>query len=186
MAEWNKIYAYPHLRYSGFAEAIGYIAGQFGDSIPVVRGDGGPYWEDGIVSTARSAALERETEQRALAAEKFSTLSSLVNPRLQPEHEALKRLWNEHGALRRAHLGRSPQRDRIPEARRASGSWSIKEDFAAQAKKDVDDVLWRGLAALGGLHLRSRKARCWFSIRSVGSVPAWWKLTWTKGSNSWT
>ena len=74
--EWNKIYAYPHLKYSGFAEAIGYIAGQFGDSLPVVRGDGGPYWEDGIASTARSAALERETEQRALAAEKFSTLSS--------------------------------------------------------------------------------------------------------------
>ena len=57
--EWNKIYAYPQLKYSGFAEAIGYIAGQFGDSLPVVRGDGGPYWEDGIASTARSAALER-------------------------------------------------------------------------------------------------------------------------------
>ena len=67
--EWNKIYAYPRLKYSGFAEAIGYIAGQFGDSIPVVRGDGGPYWEDGIASTARSAALERTTEQRALGAE---------------------------------------------------------------------------------------------------------------------
>ena len=92
--EWNKVYAYPRLRYSGFAEAMAYIVRQFGDAIPVERGDGGPYWEDGIISTARSAALGRETEQRALAAEKFSTLSSLVNPRLQPEDEALKRLWN--------------------------------------------------------------------------------------------
>ena len=88
--EWNKTYAYPHLKYSGFAEAIAYIGGQFGDSIPVVRGDGGPYWEDGIASTARSAALERETEQRALGAEKFSTLSSLVNPRLHPDAKAIK------------------------------------------------------------------------------------------------
>ena len=95
VAEWNKMYAYPRLQYSGFAEAMGYIAGQFGDSIPVVRGDGGPYWEDGIASTARSAALERENEQRALAAEKFSTLSSLVNPRLRPDAEAIKELWND-------------------------------------------------------------------------------------------
>ena len=29
--EWNRIYAYPRLRYSGFSEAIGYIARQFGD-----------------------------------------------------------------------------------------------------------------------------------------------------------
>ena len=92
VAEWNKVYAYPRLKYSGFAEAMGYIAGQFGDSIPVIRGDGGPYWEDGIASTARSAALERENEQRALAAEKFSTLSSLVNPRLRPDAEAIKDL----------------------------------------------------------------------------------------------
>ena len=79
--DWNKIYAYPHLQYSGFAEALGHIARQFGNAIPVVRGDGGPYWEDGIVSTARSAAIEREAEQRALAAEKFSTLSSLHQSR---------------------------------------------------------------------------------------------------------
>ena len=30
----------------------------------------------------------------ATAAEKFSTLSALVNPRLVPEDGALKRLWN--------------------------------------------------------------------------------------------
>ncbi len=92
--EWNNTYAYPRMKYSGFAEAMSYIAGQFGDSIPVLRGDGGPYWEDGIASTARSAAVERETEQRALAAEKFSTLSSLVNPRLRPDAKAFKHLWN--------------------------------------------------------------------------------------------
>ena len=49
------------LKYSGFAEAMAYLAGQFGDSIPVIRGDGGPYWEDGIASTARSAALSAKT-----------------------------------------------------------------------------------------------------------------------------
>ena len=145
--EWNKIYAYPHLKYSGFAEAIGYIAGQFGDSLPVVRGDGGPYWEDGIASTARSAALERETEQRALAAEKFSTLSSLVNPRLRPEADVLKQLWNDM-VLYDEHTWGDNRSVSNPQCQEAVQQLAIKEGFASEAKKHVDDLLWRSLAAL--------------------------------------
>ena len=39
--------------------------------------------------------------------------------------------------------------------------------------------LWRTTSTI-------RKGRCWFSIPSVGSAPAWWKWTWTKGWNSLT
>ena len=145
--EWNKIYAYPHLKYSGFAEAIGYIAGQFGDSIPVVRGDGGPYWEDGIASTARSAALERENEQRALGAEKFSTLSSLVNPRLRPDAEAIKQLWNDM-VLYDEHTWGDNRSVSNPQSQESLRQLAIKEDFASEAKKRVDDLLWRSMAAL--------------------------------------
>ena len=145
--EWNEIYAYPRLTYSGFSEAIGYITRQLGDSIPAVRGDGGPYWEDGIISATRSAVLERETEQRALAAEKFSTLSSLVNPHLQPEDEALKRLWNNM-VLYDEHTWGADRSVSNPKSQETVEQWAIKEGFAAQAKKDVDYVLRRGLAAL--------------------------------------
>ena len=145
--EWNKIYAYPHLSYSGFSGALRYIASQLGDSIPVVRGDGGPYWEDGIISTARSTALERDTEQRALAAEKFSTLSGLVNPRLQPEDEALQRLWHNM-VLYDEHTWGASVSESNPASQQTIGQWSVKEGFAAQARKDVDYVLRRGLAAL--------------------------------------
>jgi hypothetical protein len=145
--EWNKIYAYPRLRYSGFAEAIGYIAQQMGDALPVVRGDGGPYWEDGIISTARSAALERETEHRALAAEKFSTFSSLVNPHRQPEGEALNRLWHNM-VLYDEHTWGAYCSVSNPQSQETVEQWATKEGFASQAKKDVDYVLRRGLAAL--------------------------------------
>ena len=131
--EWNKVYAYPRLKYSGFAEAMGYIAGQFGDSIPVVRGDGGPYWEDGIVSTARSAALERETEQRALAAEKFSTLSSLVNPRLRPEAEAIKELWNNM-VLYDEHTWGDDRSVPNPESQETLEQLAMKENFATEPR----------------------------------------------------
>jgi hypothetical protein len=145
--DWNKIYAYPHLEYSGFAEALDRIARPFGQAIPVVRGDGGPYWEDGIASTARSAAIEREAEQRALAAEKFSTLSSLVNPFLRPEAEALRRLWNSM-VLYDEHTWGADRSVSNPESEEAVNQLAVKEGFACEAKRQVDYVLQRGLAAL--------------------------------------
>jgi alpha-mannosidase len=145
--EWNKVYAFPHLKYSGFAEAVSYIAGQFGDSIPVIKGDGGPYWEDGIASTARSAALERENEQRALGAEKFSTLSSIVNPRLRPDSEAIKDLWNDM-VLYDEHTWGDHRSTSSPESQESLRQQALKENFASDAKNRVDNLLWRSTAAL--------------------------------------
>ncbi len=145
--EWNKVYAYPRLKYSGFADALSYIAGQFGNSIPVIRGDGGPYWEDGIASTARSAALERENEQRALGAEKFSTLSSVVNPRLRPDAEAIKQLWNDM-VLYDEHTWGDHRSTTSPESQESLRQLALKEDFASDAKNRVDNLLWRSMAAL--------------------------------------
>ena len=81
VADWNRRYAYPKMQFSGFAEAMQHIAGQLGDSIPTVRGDGGPFWEFGNASDARYVAMERANEQRALSAEKISTISTLTKPR---------------------------------------------------------------------------------------------------------
>jgi hypothetical protein len=145
--EWNKIYDYPHLKYSGFSQAMEYIAGQFGDSIPVIRGDGGPYWEDGIASTARSAAVERETEQRAMTAEKFSTISSLVNPRLHPDSSAINQLWNNM-VLYDEHTWGDYRAEADPHSQEAEEQLAIKENFAYQAKNRVDDLMRRSLAAL--------------------------------------
>ena len=147
VAEWNKAYAYPRLKYSGFADAIGYIAGQFGNSIPVIRGDGGPYWEDGIATTARSAALERENEQRALGAEKLSTLSSVVNPRLRPDAEAIKELWNDM-VLYDEHTWGDHRSTTSPESQESLRQLALKENFASDARNRVDNLLWRSMAAL--------------------------------------
>src|ERR1019366_6410868 len=141
------VYAYPRLQYSGFGEAMGYIAQQFGDAVPVVRGDGGPYWEDGIISTTRSAVIDREAEQRALAAEKFSTISSLVNSRLRPETEALKRMWNDM-VLYDEHTWGDSRSVSDPESQETLNQLAVKEAFATDARRDVNLVLRRGLAGL--------------------------------------
>jgi hypothetical protein len=145
--EWNKIYAYPHMKYSGFAEAIRYVADQFGDSVPIERGDGGPYWEDGIASTARSAALERATEQRALTAEKFSTVSSLVNLRLRPDAGAFKQVWNDM-VIYDEHTWGDNRSVSNPHCQEAMQQLAMKEAFASDANMHVDRLLRRSLAAL--------------------------------------
>ncbi|MEO6965989.1 MAG: polysaccharide lyase family protein [Acidobacteriaceae bacterium] len=93
--QWNSVYAYPHMQYSGFHAALQNIAKQFGDTIPTISGDGGPYWEDGIGSDAYYAAMERENESRGPSAEKLSTLTSLVNPKLAADKADLNRMWTD-------------------------------------------------------------------------------------------
>lgn len=92
-SQWNSLHAFPRLEYSGFRDALQNIAQQFGNTVPTVRGDGGPYWEDGIGSDAFYAAMERENESRAPSAEKLATISALVNPRLAVDQDALHRMW---------------------------------------------------------------------------------------------
>jgi len=99
---WSNVFAYPQLQFSGFAEALEKIAASAGNNIPVIRGDGGPYWEDGIASDAYYAALERDNERRALTAEKLATIASLVDRRWKPSRTAIDSMWdnillmNEH------------------------------------------------------------------------------------------
>lgn len=93
--EWNALYAYPQLRFSGVAEAMGYIANQMGDSIPVLRGDGGPYWDKFMAGEPFFTALARQNEHRVLSAEKLSTVSSLVNSRIWPDRDAMQELWKD-------------------------------------------------------------------------------------------
>jgi hypothetical protein len=100
--QWAGVFAYPELKFSGFGEALESIAGSAKDKIPVIRGDGGPYWEDGIASDAYYAALERENERRGVSAEKLATIASLVDSRSRPSRAALDSMWdnillmNEH------------------------------------------------------------------------------------------
>jgi alpha-mannosidase len=133
--DWNKVYAYPKLKFSGVAEAMEYIGGQIGDSIPVIRGDGVGYW-DGSEDT-----LIREDEQRVLTTEKVSTIMALVNPRLRPDGPAMDQLWNrllrleEHtssggrsGTLRAAHT---------------------KAQMTLESQRLMEHVLARAMSALG-------------------------------------
>ena len=145
--DWNKVYAYPQLAYSDFASALHEIAGQLGDSMPVIKGDGGPYWEDGIYSDTQNAILARAAEQRAPSAEKLSTLGSLVHPYVQVESAALDRLWRNL-LLFDEHTWGAWQSISSPESEETVRQQTVKDAFATQAEQDLNYIMERGMAAI--------------------------------------
>ncbi len=145
--EWNRNYAYPKLQYSGLSEAMTRIAAQMGESIPIVRGDGGPYWEDGMIADARLTAIARESEQRILSAEKFSTISSLVNPVVRPDRRPLEQAWKSL-LLTDEHSWQADRSVTDPESEQSIRQGAVKDARGEEAKQQIDFSLGRSLAAI--------------------------------------
>jgi len=147
--DWNKLYAYPKMQFSGFTEALDHITRQFGDSIPVIKGDGGPYWEFGNASDAAYVAIERAAEQRAPSAEMFSTISTLVNPVIKADRARLDQLWRDM-VLVDEHTWTYAGSVSDPDADESKSQIAFKENFAHEAKMNIDYILRRQLATIAG------------------------------------
>lgn len=146
-ADWNREFAYPRLRYSGFASALANIAGQFGGDIPTVSGDGGPYWEDGIASNARIAAIERRNESRAPSVDKLATLASLMNPRLAADKVDLGRMWTDM-VLMDEHTWNSHDSVSDPTSEETRRQSTVKAFYALNARQIADFVTRNSMANL--------------------------------------
>ncbi len=145
--KWNSVYAYPHLQYSGFHEALENIARQFGNDIPTIRGDGGPYWEDGNASDAYYAAIERANESRGPSAEKLSTLTSLVNPKLAPDKVDLDRMWTNM-VLMDEHTWASYNSISAPTSIEAVRQLAVKDLYATNAQELGRFVMRNSMASV--------------------------------------
>ncbi|MHB8336273.1 MAG: polysaccharide lyase family protein [Ignavibacteriaceae bacterium] len=145
--DWNSEYAYPKLKYSGFAEAMKYIAKQFGNDIPIIKGDGGPYWEDGIASDAKYASIERETERRALSAEKLSTISSLLNPHIKIDKKLDNDLW-QNILLYNEHNWGSSDEGKDPHSLESIKQLKTKHLFVKRAEEDCTNIIRSSMASI--------------------------------------
>jgi hypothetical protein len=145
--EWNQIYEYPRIQYSGFPEAMARIVNQMGNSISVLRGDGGPYWEDGMVANARLTALARESQQRILSAEKFSSISTFVNPVVRPDREIIDQAW-KNLLLVDEHSWQADRSVTDPDSEQSIRQGALKNSRGDDAKRQIDFTLGRGLAAI--------------------------------------
>ncbi len=81
IARWNAQWAYPQIVVSTVDEFFRYVEKEFGNCLPVFRGDFGVYWEDGAGSTAHETALVRWAKRRLETAEAWLALVSVHHPR---------------------------------------------------------------------------------------------------------
>jgi hypothetical protein len=148
--EWNKLYAYPKIHVSGVGEAMNYIARQMGDAVPVLSGDGVPYWEDGAASDALHTAIARENEFRALSAEKLSSIVTAADPHIQLEQAALDALWRNL-LLADEHTWEADRGITDPQSLESVKQLDVKDARSTDARRLINHVVQRNMSALADL-----------------------------------
>ena len=145
--EWNRQYAWPHLAFSTFHDAMAAIEKPFNGEFQTYRGDFGPYWEDGFGSDSFYTAVHRQNQQRILSAEKLGSLPAVLNPELRPERGLLRSAWkntllfDEHTWT---YVGATTQ----PEHEQTEKELQLKESRAGEAKNEIDESIHRSWAQL--------------------------------------
>ncbi|MGH9469807.1 MAG: hypothetical protein ACRD1N_05625, partial [Terriglobia bacterium] len=145
--KWNEAYAFPHFVIATFPDYFRYIDSHFGKELPTVSGDGGPYWEDGIGTDARYAAIDRIDQQRALSAEKLSTLGSYVQKNVAGERAQIRAMWRNL-ILYAEHTFTSwggYSRPRSEETRRQQFT---KDQFVVNARQEINSIVDQSMSQL--------------------------------------
>ncbi|MGB7265337.1 MAG: glycoside hydrolase family 38 C-terminal domain-containing protein, partial [Terracidiphilus sp.] len=120
------------------------------------KGDMGPYWEDGIASDAYYAAEDRQNQSDALSSEIASTVAHLIDPDVHPPKAELNDAWNnillfaEHTWGAGGSIGR-------PDSEESVKQLAVKDNFATQARFDLDDITNRSMSQLAReIHVPAR------------------------------
>ncbi len=145
--EWNDAFAYPHLEYATFADFFGYVDKHYGANLPVYKGDGGPYWEDGVGADAFYTAEDRENQSRALSAEILSYATHSVDPDLHAPAETMTGIWRNI-VLFSEHTWLSWNSVSQPDHDEAVKQLEVKDNLAASARLEIRDVIDRSMSQL--------------------------------------
>lgn len=143
-------YAWPKLEFSTVHSAMQQVEQEWKGEIPVVRGDFGPYWEDGYGSNASFTAVHRSNQHRIQTAEILGTAVSSIDPRVNPDAAMLHDAWrnelifDEHTWT---YVGATTQ----PEHHQAEDQIALKGSRVTRAHNDIDELIERGWAQLEAL-----------------------------------
>ncbi|HXQ97458.1 MAG TPA: glycoside hydrolase family 38 C-terminal domain-containing protein [Candidatus Limnocylindrales bacterium] len=160
--DWNERYVTPRLVIATHDQMFQEFEKRYGASLPVLRGDFTPYWEDGAASTAAELALARRAVDRLTQGE---ALWSLLAPRNFPrnDYESAWRdisFWDEHtwGA------DKSVSDPDLPIVKQ---EWEFKRKFAVDAAQSAEDLLARAAKPAAG----TAAERIAFDIYNLSSWP---------------
>jgi alpha-mannosidase len=144
---WDREYAFPRLQYATFADFFKYIDQRYGKDLPTVRGDGGPYWEDGIGGDAYYVAEDRANQSRALSADVLSSLTHTLDPDLRPPRELVTDLWRNI-IFFAEHTWASWNSITQPDHAETVRQLEVKDSRATTAKLEINDLVNRSMSQL--------------------------------------
>ncbi len=147
---FNREYAWPQLEFSTVHEAMQQIEREWKGAIPVLRGDFGPYWEDGYGSDAVHSAIHRENQHRIATAEIMGSAVASIDPQVHPDAAMLADAWqneltyDEHTWT---YVGATTQ----PEHHQSVDQVALKGARTTRARDDIDESIQREWAQLEAL-----------------------------------
>jgi len=161
---WAGMYEYPKVIVGPNAEYFKYMEATYGDELPVVRGDGGHFWEDGAASSAWETTINRRAHERASAADALFALSHAAGGKRPPKTE-LYALWRNI-LLYDEHTWGAWCSISEPDSEQTTEQWKVKASFAHEADKQGKELLVEGLSGLASLVPTPRPALLLFNATS--------------------
>jgi hypothetical protein len=144
---WNREFVFPRLQYATFSDFFSYIDKKFGTELPTFKGDGGPYWEDGIGSDSYYAAIDRQNQSDVVSAEIVSTVTHVMRPEIHAPANELKDAWHNILLFAEHSWGAWDSIDQ-PDSEEAVKQLAVKDNFAVQAHAELEDLTNRSLYQL--------------------------------------
>src|SRR5579862_2262541 len=140
---WNERYITPRLILATHDQMFQEFERRYGSTLPVVKGDFTPYWEDGAASTASETALNRAAVDRLIQGQ---TLWSMLSPAAYPasEYESAWRnvvfydehTWGAHNSIEEPDLPFVKQQ------------WEFKRKFALNADRISRELISKAEATV--------------------------------------
>ncbi len=133
--QWDEKYASPKIVLSSINEMFKNFESRYGKSIPTVKGDITPYWDDGAASTAYEEGVNRLNSLRCA---QLATLYSLLTPEKYNDDEFYKAwrniiMFTEHtwGAFNSIS---APDIDFVKD------QWRVKRNFMTDADSIINQL----------------------------------------------
>lgn len=146
---WNQRYAFPQIILCRNAEFFEHIEKHFGDKLPVIRGSGGTYWEDGAGSSARETTLCRRAHEMLAAADLLLALLGRLAPDMVYPRAEIQAAWR-NCLLYDEHTWGAHCSVTQPESDFTRAQWKIKAQFAVDAERQARALLQQAVSALAG------------------------------------
>jgi alpha-mannosidase len=153
--KWDAEYAYPKMVITTFPAYFEYIDKKYGSQLGTVVGDGGPYWEDGFGSDAKSTAIDRDNQQRATSAEKLSTIATFLDPDLGPPRQLIRSMWRNL-ILYAEHTFDSWDSVSRPDSEESRRQLTTKNEYVRAEQQEVNSLAERSLSQIANeIHMPS-------------------------------